>query len=449
MLSARPRGTDADLLEIGWILAFLLFALVGCSIVWHRPDNPLGWLLTLGGLSVVLSAALEAYAYAALVSGGLERSGADWAAWTANWLYIGGWAAVTTFPLLLLPGGHLPSSQWRPVAILTGTLVALTVLVTAFKPGALGNDLPVPNPVGLDGFALLFAWLEGIVMWALLGVTLLGLVALVARWRRAWGVERRRLAWPLLGALTSVALVAASFGAAGVGVHEAVTGFLVAVALNAFPVSIAVAILREGLLDIELVLRRTLIYTVLSAVIVGSYVVALSLASRWFAASADVAVSILATVLVALVLGSLKTRLELWVSRALFGHRDRPQEVLAALVACAERHVNGASLLRELESELRSALRFPYVGIRREAGDHASAPPRSGTEVFALVHAGVELGDLEVARRSPNGSRSGSGSAATCTTDWGRCWRQPRCTSTPSDGGSIRQTPTDSRSPSA
>ncbi|MEO7351785.1 MAG: hypothetical protein ABIW17_07790, partial [Marmoricola sp.] len=75
------RGAEADLLEIGYMFAFLLFALVGSLIVWHRPNNPLGWLLTLGGLAVGLSAALDAYAYAVLVSGDLDGPGAVWARW--------------------------------------------------------------------------------------------------------------------------------------------------------------------------------------------------------------------------------------------------------------------------------------------------------------------------------------------------------------------------------
>ena len=397
-MSVRAHGAEADLLEIAYISAFLLFTMVGCLLVWHRPKNPLGWLLTLGGLAVVLSAALDAYAYAVLVSGDLTGPGAVWARWTQSWLYAGGWSAVTALPLLLLPGGRFPSPRWRAVGILTGTLVVLSMLVTAFAPGPIGESVPAQNPVGLEGFGDTLVLMDGIVMWGLFSVTLLGLVALVVRWRRAWGSERRQLAWPLLGVLVALTLMAVAAGAAVLGVNEAVTSSLVAAALSAFPISIAVAVLREALLDIELVLRRTLIYTVLSAVIVGSYVLALTLASRWFATSADVAVSILATVLVVLALGSLKTRLELWVSRALFGGRDRPQAVLATLAACGERHLDGAALLRELESQLRTALKLPHVTIRR---DTLKAPAELGTEVFPLVHAGVELGHLQVSRRSP------------------------------------------------
>ena len=396
-MSVRAHGAEADLLEIAYITAFLLFALVGCLLVWHRPSNPLGWLLTLGGLAVVLSAALDAYAYAVLVSGDLVGPGAVWARWTQSWLYAGGWGAVTAFPLLLLPGGRLPSPRWRPVGILTGILVVLSVLVTALRPGPIGDEVPAQNPVGLEGFGDTLVLMDEVMMWGLFGVTLLGLVALVVRWRRAWGSERRQLAWPLLGVLVALTLMAASTGAAMLGVNEAVTSSLVAAGLGAFPVSIAVAVLREGLLDIELVLRRTLIYTVLSAVIVGSYVLALTFASRWFATSADVAVSILATILVVLALGSLRTQLELWVSRALFGGRDRPQAVLATLAACGERQLDGASLLRELESQLRTAMKLPHVAILR---DPSNAPAEPGTEVFPLVHAGVALGHLEVSRRS-------------------------------------------------
>ena len=115
------------------------FATVGALLVWKRPGNPIGWLLSATGLS-----------YAAAGFGILlshfpaARAFVNWSGWI--WLFGVG---LTVFVLLLFPTGHLPSRRWRPVAWAAAAGLAAWVLGNAFAPRIITDDTPTPNPIGV------------------------------------------------------------------------------------------------------------------------------------------------------------------------------------------------------------------------------------------------------------------------------------------------------------
>jgi hypothetical protein len=56
-----------------------------------------------------------------------------------------------TFLILLFPDGRLPSSRWRPVAWLCGTVIATNIVAGVLLPGPLSELRNVRNPFGLEG----------------------------------------------------------------------------------------------------------------------------------------------------------------------------------------------------------------------------------------------------------------------------------------------------------
>jgi hypothetical protein len=85
-------------------------------------------------------------------------------------------------------------------------------------------------------------------------------------------VRRAQIRWVAWGALVSVGYIAAAFGAilAGIPVERyfaVIPRFL----FLAFPISLAVAILRYRLFDIDILINRTLVYGILSALLAGVY----------------------------------------------------------------------------------------------------------------------------------------------------------------------------------
>src|SRR5688572_25322102 len=299
-------GTPADMVPVGYripemppfVALQLAFTAVGALLVLRRPENRVGQLLC--GASLVSSVLFLASGVAvhALASGdsGLGTT----AAWIASWAAI--WLGATFGPaIVIFPDGRVRSVAARAaLAALAMTIVFITVAV-AFRPGPLSSFPTVLNP---------YAWSEqgallDVVLWlgqsAGVGGLLLGLGSQIARFRRSSGVERQQLKWFLASAALVGAFfvpnMALLFGAAEPGaaqVQRYAARALTALSTIAMPVAVAIAILRYRLYDIDLLIRRTLVYSGVSALLVAAYIAAVVLtgaALRPFTAGSELAVA--------------------------------------------------------------------------------------------------------------------------------------------------------------
>ena len=169
-----------------------------------------------------------------------------------------------TLPALLLPDGRLRSRRWRLVA---ATAVAGPVM---FVGGAVAipgpsSDTPVPfeNPLGLPGPAGAVARAVAFAGLGLHAVSLLAALACVAlRFRAARGVERQQLRWVAAGAAVAVVVLLPLPGKARLA--DAATPL----ALLCVPVSVAVAVLRYRLWELDRLVSRTVTYALVTGLLV-------------------------------------------------------------------------------------------------------------------------------------------------------------------------------------
>ena len=156
---------------------------------------------------------------------------------------------------------------------------------------------------------------------------------------------------------------------------------VIQVAPVVLPVAVAVAVLRHRLFDVRVVVGRVLVYAVLTAVLLGVYVVTVVGVARVVPAGQD-AGRLLAAAVVALAFAPLRARLQDVVARRLFGDRAQPY---AALVArrqgggrCADHSRRHAHLARGLDG---GGTAFPLGGggaenRRRRDGDRRGGATR-------------------------------------------------------------------------
>jgi len=135
------------------------------------------------------------------------------------------------------------------------------------------------------------------------------------------------------------------------------------VMVTAVPVSIAVAILRYRLYDIDLLINRTLVYGALTALVVGVYALVVATASALLQSQGNWLADLLATTLVALLFHPLHTRLQREVNRLLYGERDAPLTVLSQLGQRMESAVSPEAMLPVLAETVARALKLPYVAV--------------------------------------------------------------------------------------
>jgi signal transduction histidine kinase len=171
-----------------------------------------------------------------------------------------------------------------------------------------------------------------------------------------------------------------------------------AVAMTAIPTGVVIAVVRHGMLDIELALNRTIAFALLTGVVIIGYVVAVS-------ALGDIAakkVGIAAVAVVALLVAAARDRVQRAVDHALFGDRRDPYAVVDRLGRSLDTASGPADALEQMAVELRAALRLPSVAIvpvdPHLATVETGTPFAGSTDVPITVH-GEQLGVLRVGRR--------------------------------------------------
>ncbi|HZB02210.1 MAG TPA: hypothetical protein VE800_08900, partial [Actinomycetota bacterium] len=319
----------------GWgILLAGALAIAGFLVASRVPSNAIGWLLLASGVSTAVQELGQQYANYGLFTSAHPLPAADVGAWITEWIWIPSMALVALHIPLLYPDGRLPSPRWRTVVIV-GTIGAiLGTIGFALAPGDLESTPGVRNPFGIEGADWIRNVGDVVMLPYVLGL-LGGLASLAIRYRRARGDERQQLKWLLLA--LSVLAVCFLIGVpywtlSGQGTSEIdlVENALV-LALVAIPAAIGIAILKFRLYDIDIVIKKTVVYAVLAVLL---FVLGAPLA--WAVGGLVVAVSgegvyswLFAGVVIGAAIWPLR-RLSMRIAdRVVFGRRATPYQVLS------------------------------------------------------------------------------------------------------------------------
>ena len=266
---------------VAFALLFWTFPVASTVIATRRPDNPIGWLLLAVGLAWSLLSASSAYGdYTLKLHPGALPAG-EAVAWIGQWVWAPPVAITGVFLLLIYPRGHLLGPRWRWVAYVCGLAVAACVACGALKPGPM-SDSGFPhhqNPFAVQALDPVLNVIQYTVILIPLA-TIAAVASLVIRFRRADPVERLQIKWlaaagGLAGLLYAATLMLSALlvprgDPSPAWLNDLMAGWFVSLAL--IPVSIGVAVLRYRLFEIDVIIRRTLIYAGLVAILALIYV---------------------------------------------------------------------------------------------------------------------------------------------------------------------------------
>ena len=346
------------------------------------------WLGTVALLFLVTDLA-AAWAWLDLVREDGALPGGEAALWVGSVLWLPAYFLLPTVLLLLAPAGRLPGPAWRPALGGSLALIALVTVVNATAPYStedttIPDQPPVANPLESDAVQHWLGWTP-----ALLAVAIVvALTALVLRRRRATGRERRQLDVVLLGALGTVALLVA-------GLLTPRPWFLlvVALALVPYPLALGVAAARHQLWNLDLVVRRSVVYGALSVAVVAAYVV--SIAALGGVLGRTTGAPLVATAVVAVGAAPFVARVQRAVDRRLFGDSADPA---AAMRRVAQR----AGTLPDLARDVAASLRVPHARVVTATGQTGAwGTPRDPETRVALRHGGAVVGELVASAREP------------------------------------------------
>jgi hypothetical protein len=251
-----------------WV-PFLAFATVGAVILARRPGNRIGWLCWAIGFGITVSILGSKQVWAVLANQGWSSA---WAVLvqlgTIAWL--GTLLGLLPFLVLLFPTGRLLSPRWRPVAWTLGLVLGLYLIARLLAPGPVDPAFP-DNPLGIEsaeGLLQRIQTMAGVVVPVLI---LAVLASVVVRFRRSRGEERQQLKWFTFVVAAELVLLPGLGGVAERLAPEVGALVVFPMSISLIPIAIGIAVLKYRLYDIDRLIRRTLVYGLLTVLLGAIY----------------------------------------------------------------------------------------------------------------------------------------------------------------------------------
>jgi len=381
IFTLRDRSVDDNIfkivLSVMTFMMFAVFAVTGALIVSHQPRNTVGWLLMIEA-ALVFVWPLDTY------FNNLTQAPTNPSLLMLLGLWLYGWLWLWfIFPLLFIPlffpTGRPPSPRWRWLIVLGLGLCLFFILFITFAKefGAGDESWSVPNPIGFlsgDSFP--------IALWAvlLLSFAALCVISLLVRYRRAQRTEREQIKWLLYAATLFFLVYAITFVISDL---EGIISDLLWVILNLtillLPVAIAVAILRYRLYNIDLIIRKTLVYALLSGLLALVYfglVVLLQSAFDSFTGQQSPIVIVISTLVIAALFVPLRRRVQAVIDRRFFRKKYDAQQVLAQFAQTARDETDMEALTAELMRVVQETMQPTAVDLwftKKRAPERSSA----------------------------------------------------------------------------
>jgi hypothetical protein len=363
------------------VLCGLAFSTAAAYLTARAPRNLIGWVFMAIGLGMAVVLPIN-----------IALAEVIWVAWAVTSVQVPVSGTALVIVLLLFPTGRPEWRHWRAAMTLA---VAGGILVSggaALRPDGLLWYPTLPNPLDVP-----LEMRDALDASVALGTVLLTVaLASAGIWltQRAWradGAQRRQLAWVVAGGLImSVTLVPLFVTRYVTSVDDALgerVVFMAAVGAIALPITVAIAVQREGLFGVRDLLGRSLVYLPLMALLAGLYTASVMVFQKVFIAitgTASDAAVVLATLLVATSLTPARNLLETIIKRAT---EARPvdtvnvaPEGLVAAAPAADLEARLAQLEARL-SELEGPSRAEPTEARTNGASVSkrSAPRRAGS----------------------------------------------------------------------
>jgi hypothetical protein len=211
--------------------------------------------------------------------------------------------------------------------------------------------------------------LSNLLAFTILMMMLIGIGSQIHRYRHiSTAIEKQQTKWVLLGFVSLMlsilgwvvfVLPAPSATAQSQLLFNTVGITVIYFLVYFFPISLAIAIVRHRLWDIDLVIRRTVQYSVVSVLLAGTYFGSITLIQRSITAVTDTQSPIaivLSTLLIAALFNPLRYRVQTIVDRRFYRQKYDAQQILAQFAQTARDEVELETLRIELVNVVQKTM---------------------------------------------------------------------------------------------
>ena len=334
-----PEQILLFLFYINGLLPKLFFILVGLLIYWRRSDD---WMALL--LSLMLTT---------FVTEGITDLGS--LTFLVAFLYTVASVSFTLLPFIF-PNGQIepPWMSWFIPFIILGSIIT-----AFFSFMELGFNETFINLFFLGFFLFWF---------------LLGGYAFIYRFRYvSTSLERQQTKWVILGILSQIILfipfsiIILVYPPSQPSVSRLVFFYWIYIPIGLvsylfLPGSVAVAILRYRLYDIDLIIRRTLQYSLLTGLLTAVYFGGVAILSAIIGQTLPIVI-VLTTLLIAALFNPLRLRIQAYIDRRFYRQKYDAEKALAEFASFARRETDLTQLSIRLTGTVQETLQSEQVSL--------------------------------------------------------------------------------------
>jgi signal transduction histidine kinase len=370
-------------------VATLPFIFMGCLVFWRKSRNRIGLLFSLGFVIMGSTSVNQD------LIGDLFSAFPNLSLPVTFFHFLSNMAPVI-FISLFPDGRFVP--RWTRWWVIAWAGRNLSVSISRFLVPSFGNSLwwnfydPILNTIML----------------------VLGIYAIVFRYRHDAGpVQRQQIKWVVVAFVVETILLIGlnmlgRFWQPGLFDLFRIIVYSPLYYAGALFVAVClgISISRYRLWDIDFLINRTLVYSLLTALIVSLYVIVVGLLGTAIQGRSNLLISILATGLVAVLVQPLRDTLQRGINRLMYGERDNPVTVLSRLGQRLEATIAPDSILPALVETVSQTLKLPYAAITWGADHNGEVAASYGKPIsdvirLPLSYRGETIGQFVVAPRAP------------------------------------------------
>jgi len=365
---------------IGWLLFMIvvgIWPVIGGLIITRHPHHPVGWLLfasfPLAAIDLFVISYTSFATSSATVSLPIPGIMLIWLKWSAQSF------VNVSFTLLnlLFPTGKLLTPRWRMVAWASMVTLPFHLGFLMVAPGLspIPPGMEDPFDVGLDypysvsenvwAGLKLFYFLTIII---LLLCSLVSVISLFLRLRRARRLERQQVKWLIFPAfvfwLSQLFVSVSIYDPYGIIFLISMSLLLLSVPL--IVIAVAFAIFRYRLYDIDLIIRRTLVYSILTTTLVVFYlglVILLEAALRLLIGSSGQVATVISTLTIIVLFTPLRRRVQDTIDRRFYRRKYDAEQALAQFAATAREETDLEALSDQVVAIVQNTMQPEQVSL--------------------------------------------------------------------------------------
>ena len=363
MISIRlPASPSAEeyVFAYSWALTSIVYSGLAVLIIFRQPRHTVGWLFAVIGFlnaatlfGIIAAEYLESSIFELPLRS--EQAQIMYKIIT-ELIWILGLFLPLTLMLQFFPDGRLPSRRWWPITL--ATIIGFLSLAIEFA-------------VEEAGYAGSLAWLADLSI-IFMPIGILGsLAAVLVRFIRSQDAERLQMKWLVYTAVVGVLLMFLFVFV--LGEDNPILGFYTTLLPSLLAIAVGIAILRYHLYDIDIIIRRTLQYGIVTGLLALVYFGLVVIFQSLFVAIGDTESSIfivISTLFVAGLFNPLRVRVQKAIDRRFYRKKYQAEQVLSQFATAARDEVDLDKLTGELLEVIRETMQPENVSLLLISDDH-------------------------------------------------------------------------------